>query len=509
MKHNPRLGRRARWAVPGGAVLAVGAVVAGATVAGAQTAPSLPARSAAQLLVAVQQASGPGPMTATVQETANLGLPDLPGSDSASSALSLLAGSHTFMIWYADPTHVRVAEPVQLGETDLRRDGRQVWLWDSTTQTATHVLPAPRTPVGLKAMTGAATGSGSGSNVFVGVAGIGKIAVRKIVVEKIAATKIAATKISAAQMAARRAAVQKAVRKMALRQKAIEKAATTPAPTPQQVARQILAAIGPTTTVSVQRNVMVAGQAAYQIALAPKDSRSLIGQVRIAIDASRSFPLRVQVFARGATSPAFQIGFTALSFGRPAASNFSFTPPPGAKIKTITAPARPLLPMAGQHVVRAKFFVVPGKGGKPAKRFMIRGQRGSLFAKPSSAQYAYSSAPVSVYPGLGQPLGGLSGATVMGKGWLSVLVLPSSGIPSAAVTISPASGAPVRHGPAGPTAGLFGVLMHAATPVHGAWGSGRLLRTSLVSVLITSKGTVFAGAVTPSVLYADAATAAK
>lgn len=505
MKHSLRLGRRARWAVPAGAVLAVGAVVAGATVAGAQTAPSLRARSAAQLLVAVQQASGPGPMTATVQESANLGFPDLPGSDSPSSALSLLSGSHTFMIWYADPTHIRVAEPVQLGETDLRRDGRQVWLWDSTTQTATHILLAPRTPVGLKAMTGAATGSGSGSNVFVGVAGIGKIAVRKIVVEKIAATKV-----SAAQMAARRAAVQKAVRKMVLRQKAIVKAAsTTPAPTPQQVARQILAAIGPTTTVSVQRNVMVAGQAAYQLALAPKDSRSLIGQVRIAIDASRSFPLRVQVFARGATTPAFQIGFTALSFGRPAASNFSFTPPPGAKIKTITAPARPLLPMAGQHVVRQKVFAIPRKAGKLAKGFVVRRQRGSLFAKPSSAQYAYSSAPVSVYPGLGQPLGGLSGATVMGKGWLSVLVLPSSGIPSGAVTISPASGAPVRHVPAGPTAGLFGVLMHAATPVHGAWGSGRLLRTSLVSVLITSKGTVFAGGVTPSVLYADAAAAAK
>ena len=41
--------------------------------------------------------------------------------------------------------------------------------------------------------------------------------------------------------------------------------------------------------------------------------------------------------------------------------------------------------------------------------------------------------------------------------------------------------------------------------MHGAWGSGRLLRTALVSVLITSKGQVLIGAVTPSVLYADAA----
>ena len=49
------------------------------------------------------------------------------------------------------------------------------------------------------------------------------------------------------------------------------------------------------------------------------------------------------------------------------------------------------------------------------------------------------------------------------------------------------------------------LLLKAAKPVHGAWGSGRLLRTSLFSVLITSKGQILVGAVTPAVLYADAA----
>ena len=52
-----------------------------------------------------------------------------------------------------------------------------------------------------------------------------------------------------------------------------------------------------------------------------------------------------------------------------------------------------------------------------------------------------------------------------------------------------------------------GPLLRAATPVHGSWGSGRLLRTSLFSVLITSNGRVLIGAVTPSVLYAAAAQA--
>ena len=108
--------------------------------------------------------------------------------------------------------------------------------------------------------------------------------------------------------------------------------------TPQQLAQQILAAVGQTTTVGLQQNVTVAGQPAYQLSLAPKDSRSLIGQVTIAIDAAYSLPLQVQVFARGVASPVIQAGYTSLSFGRPAASNFSFTPPPGAIVKTVRVP---------------------------------------------------------------------------------------------------------------------------------------------------------------------------
>ena len=47
--------------------------------------------------------------------------------------------------------------------------------------------------------------------------------------------------------------------------------------TPQQAANQVLAAVGKTTLVSVQANVMVAGEPSYQLVLAPKDHRSLVG----------------------------------------------------------------------------------------------------------------------------------------------------------------------------------------------------------------------------------------
>ena len=110
--------------------------------------------------------------------------------------------------------------------------------------------------------------------------------------------------------------------------------------TPQQAARQALAETGPATIVRVDPTVTVAGQAAYQLVLAPRSSRSLIGQVRIAIDSQHRVPLRVQVFARGAATPAAQVGFTAVSFGRPPAADYAFTPPAGAKVsQQHTAPA--------------------------------------------------------------------------------------------------------------------------------------------------------------------------
>ena len=75
---------------------------------------------------------------------------------------------------------------------------------------------------------------------------------------------------------------------------------------------------GQTTTVSVDSNVTVAGQAAYELVLAPKDSRSLVGQVQIAVDGRNGVPLRLQVYARGASSPAFQVGYTSIQFVTPA-----------------------------------------------------------------------------------------------------------------------------------------------------------------------------------------------
>jgi hypothetical protein len=366
----PKLSRRARWAVPIGALVVTGGVMAGSLVSVAQAAPALPSRTSAQLLAEVAQDQGPA-LSGTVLETASLGLPSLPGNASPTSISSLLTGSHTFQVWYAGPEHYRLAVPSSLSETDVVRSGSTVWLWQSTTDSVTEITVPAHTAKPMPAPTSALT--------------------------------------------------------------------------PQQAAKQVLAAVGPTTTVSVDSNVMVAGQAAYELVLAPKDSRSLVGQVRIAIDGHNGEPLRVQVFARGASSPAISVGFTSITFATPAPADISFTPPAGAKITKVN----------------------PGQD-TPA----------------------------------GQQAG--TGVSAIGSGWLTVLELPSAALTSS----SPAPGPVSPDNASGDSAAVLHALIASASYEHGAWGTGRLLRTSLVSVLMTDNGNMFVGAVQPSVLYTAATKAA-
>lgn len=141
---------RARWAVPG-AVLAC--IAAGGLVTNqvASADPSLPPRTAAQLLVDVQKAHLSG-LSGTVVQTSNLGLPDLPGlggsgpGGGSSSLTSMITGTHTWRVWYAGDHQARVALLGSLGESDVIRNGRDVWVWSSRDKTATHTVLADSTP---------------------------------------------------------------------------------------------------------------------------------------------------------------------------------------------------------------------------------------------------------------------------------------------------------------------------------------------------------------------------
>src|SRR6516225_6876781 len=137
----PKLSRRARWAVPVGALAIIGAVTAGSLISVAQASPGLPPRTPAQLLAQVGDSVTP-PLTGTVVETTSLGLPSLPGSANPASIASLLTGSHTIRVWYAGPRHFRLAVPESLSETDVIADGNTAWLWESSANTVTkYTLP--------------------------------------------------------------------------------------------------------------------------------------------------------------------------------------------------------------------------------------------------------------------------------------------------------------------------------------------------------------------------------
>jgi outer membrane lipoprotein-sorting protein len=100
---------------------------------------------------------------------------------------------------------------------------------------------------------------------------------------------------------------------------------------PVTAAQQALAAIDPSTKVTVDGTSVVAKRPVYELVLQPRNKESLIAQVRLALDSRTFLPLRVEVYAKGGKSPAFETGFTSLQAAAPDASVFSFTPPPGAK----------------------------------------------------------------------------------------------------------------------------------------------------------------------------------
>lgn len=102
---------------------------------------------------------------------------------------------------------------------------------------------------------------------------------------------------------------------------------------PTAAATQAVRALQDSSIVTVDGTAEVAGRAAYELVLAPApDERTLLREVRVAVDAEQRVPLRLTVLANGSTDPVLQVGFTDLAFGPQDPSLFTFTPPPGATV---------------------------------------------------------------------------------------------------------------------------------------------------------------------------------
>ena len=228
----------------------------------------------------------------------------------------------------------------------------------------------------------------------------------------------------------------------------------SPEPTPDAIAKKLLAQADPTTRVFVRGTATVAGRDAYELVLAPTSSTTLIADVIIDVDAATSLPLAVQVLAKDAGTPALEVRFTDISLGAQPASAFTFTPPPGAAVIEAATPEELLFgPGRPQG---------DGPGGPQVKRTRVVDGRRVLIAPEPSAADTTTAPPHT---------------RILGSGWESVIALP--------------------NGPA-----QLGAIGH---PVSGAWGTGRLVTSTVADALVLDDGTVLIGAVGPDRLEAAVA----
>jgi outer membrane lipoprotein-sorting protein len=130
-----------------------------------------------------------------------------------------------------------------------------------------------------------------------------------------------------------------------------EKPAEQKAMDPATAAKEVVTKTKEFSDISVDGTARVANRAAYELVLTPKASeKTLIREVRIAVDAELKMPLRLAVLTNGTADPAGQIGFSEINVGPQDAKLFEFTPPANAKVTTPEAKeaeGREKLPEAG------------------------------------------------------------------------------------------------------------------------------------------------------------------
>ncbi|GAA3496130.1 outer membrane lipoprotein carrier protein LolA [Streptomyces prasinosporus] len=214
-----------------------------------------------------------------------------------------------------------------------------------------------------------------------------------------------------------------------------------PPATPKDFAEEALKSVDDTTSVTVDGTAQVAGRDAYELVVKPKQSGSTVGAISIAVDHRTGMPLKFTLTPASGGAAVVDVGFTEVSFDRPAASTFAFTPPEGAEVTEDGEPDR-----GGERSGRP--------GGAPKSEEDL--------AK------------------------GLDGLRMLGEGWNSVATFDTGG----------------RGGlPTGEAGGdLGGFLGSLGDRVEGEFGTGTVFGTRLVNALVTEDGKVYVGTVTKDAL---------
>jgi outer membrane lipoprotein-sorting protein len=218
------------------------------------------------------------------------------------------------------------------------------------------------------------------------------------------------------------------------------KAATEELADPAKASQQIISAIQEDSTVAVDGTALVAGRSAYQLVLTPKPTeKTLLREIRVAIDSELRVPLRLEVLANGQANPALEIGFTEFKPGAQDGNLFQFTPPAGAKV-TEQKPGDKMDPKAARDLL------------------------------------------TQINPQL------------VGKGWDTVVV---GKVP--ADLLSATANGQKGKGDRG-NIDVTGLLRQFAKQVNGSFGTGWVVSTKVGSVLFTADGRAALGAVPEQVL---------
>jgi outer membrane lipoprotein-sorting protein len=107
-------------------------------------------------------------------------------------------------------------------------------------------------------------------------------------------------------------------------------------PTVAQIS-DFLAKVGEHVAVSGAEPSNVGGQQAYTVRVSPKHDGGLLGAAELAWDASRGVPLRIAVYAQGASSPVLELAATEISYGHVPASDVEVAPPASATVVDLGA----------------------------------------------------------------------------------------------------------------------------------------------------------------------------
>jgi hypothetical protein len=109
-----------------------------------------------------------------------------------------------------------------------------------------------------------------------------------------------------------------------------------------------LSKLGAHASLSAARPTEIAGRPAYSVSVSPKHDGGLLGSAELAWDAERGVPLRIGIYAQGASAPVLELIVTQISYGSVPASDVEINPPAGAKVVDLGGGSQSHEPSSGK-----------------------------------------------------------------------------------------------------------------------------------------------------------------